>query len=132
MTSAHSQALGLPAPFFRHALVVLAGVAAVLGAAYLTGPAAVGGMPWLVLPALVGVLAGVIARGWLGALFLLVGTGLGLLILLAWRFGLTETAAQELNAHAAAYGAPLAAGAVGYTIAAVALALSANSRSARR
>ena len=94
------RSLGLPWPLFRHAVVLLLGVGAVLVPHLVIG-GSIGAQTtiWLVIAAMMGVAAGLIGRGWPSALFLVAGLAIGLLLMLASRFGSTGAAIHDLTTH---------------------------------
>jgi hypothetical protein len=105
----------LTSPFVRH-LVLLVFVAVDI---YLLATALpVGEQPliWFAGAAALGTIAALIARGWLGLLFLLTGLGAGLLVELHWRLVTTERVAQELSANGEVYLGALVAGALGFAV----------------
>lgn len=131
MAATH-RALGLPSPFFRHALVLALGIAAVLvPSLVLAMPIAASVGLWLTLAAGAGLVGAVLGRGWLGVLFVLLGMGAGVLLMLAVQHGAANSAASHLASHSGAYLAVAAVAAAAYAGTAVLISLVSRNRARR-
>ena len=111
------RALGLPSPLFRHAVLLLLGVGAVLLPSLVLGQSITAQTAtWLVTAAVAGVVGGLIGRSWLGLVFVIAGIGLGVGLLLALRLGLTAATQDHLAEHGLEYIALLPTALVGYVL----------------
>jgi hypothetical protein len=107
----------MTAALLRHGLVLVLAVAAVwtLGVT-LNRPVAEQPVVWLATAVLVGVLAAIVARGWLGAVFLVAGMALGVDLLIATQTGSSADALAALKQDGWLYAAMTLASLEAYLI----------------
>jgi len=109
---------GMPAALLRHGIVVLLAIGAVWaqGVARAT-PVADNPVAWMVLSIALGVLAAIVARGLLGAVFLVVGLLVGVELLILHQTGDSAAAAAALRSDGWLYAALIAVALEAYLIA---------------
>jgi hypothetical protein len=108
----------MPAALLRHGVVVLLAIGAVWaqGIARAT-PVADNPVAWMALSIVLGVLAAIVARGLMGAVFLVVGLVVGVELLLAHQTGDAAEAAAALRRDGWLYAALIAVALEAYLIA---------------